>query len=70
MGEFFAKGQFMRTGQANVKAYNRELRDLIHAEKAKPSWVVSHHLPLEEAPDGYQHFDDRDDGWTKVILHP
>ena len=70
MGEFFTKGQFMGTGQANVKAYNRELRDLIHDGKAKPSWVVSHHLPLEEGPDGYKHFDDRDDGWTKIILHP
>jgi glutathione-independent formaldehyde dehydrogenase len=70
MGEFFTKGQFMGTGQANVKAYNRELRDLIHDGKAKPSWVVSHHLSLDEGPEGYQHFDDRDDGWTKVILHP
>jgi hypothetical protein len=24
----------------------------------------------EEGPDGYKHFDDRDDDWTKVILHP
>ncbi len=70
MGEFFTKGQFMGTGQANVKSYNRELRDLIHDGKAKPSWIVSHHLPLEDGPDGYKHFDARDDGWTKVILHP
>lgn len=49
---------------------NRELRDLIHAGKAKPSWVVSHHLPLDEAPDAYQHFDECDYGWTKVVLHP
>ena len=70
MGEFFTKGQFMGTGQANVKAYNRELRDLIHDGKASPSWVVSHHLSLDEGPDAYGHFDDRDDGWTKVVLHP
>jgi glutathione-independent formaldehyde dehydrogenase len=30
----------------------------------------SHQLPLDEAPSGYQHFDARDDGWTKVVLHP
>ncbi len=70
MGEFFTKGQFMGTGQANVKAYNRELRDLIHDGKASPSWIVSHHLSLDEGPDAYGHFDDRDDGWTKVVLHP
>ncbi|HBO0743422.1 TPA: threonine dehydrogenase and related Zn-dependent dehydrogenase, partial [Enterobacter hormaechei subsp. xiangfangensis] len=27
-------------------------------------------LSLEEAPAGYKHFDERDEGWTKVILKP
>jgi threonine dehydrogenase-like Zn-dependent dehydrogenase len=70
LGLFFQKGLAMASGQANVKAYNRELRDLIHAGRAKPSWVVSHHLSLDDAPDAYEHFDARDDGWTKVVLHP
>jgi threonine dehydrogenase-like Zn-dependent dehydrogenase len=70
IGNFFAKGLSLGCGQANVKSYNRELRDLIHAGKATPSWIVSHHLHLDEAPDAYRHFDQRDDGWTKVILHP
>lgn len=69
-GSFWFKGQRMATGQANVKAYNRTLRDLIEADKAKPSFLVSHELPLAEAPDAYKHFDDRDEGWTKVILKP
>jgi threonine dehydrogenase-like Zn-dependent dehydrogenase len=37
---------------------------------AKPSWIVSHQLPLDEALSGYQHYDARDNGWTKVVLHP
>ena len=69
-GKFFEKGQHMGTGQANVKAYNRHLRDLIHTGRAKPSWIVSHELPLEEAAEAYNHFDAREKGWTKVILHP
>lgn len=69
-GLFFQKGLRMGSGQANVKAYNRYLRDLIAAGKAKPSFLVSHHLPLHEAPDAYHHFDARDNGWTKVILKP
>lgn len=69
-GLFWSKGQRMGTGQANVKAYNRYLRNLIHEDRAKPSWIVSHELALDEAPDAYQHFDERDSGWTKVILHP
>jgi glutathione-independent formaldehyde dehydrogenase len=69
-GEFWFKGQRMATGQCNVKTYNRKLCDLIEAGKAKPSFLVSHELALAEAPDAYKHFDDRDDGWTKVVLKP
>jgi glutathione-independent formaldehyde dehydrogenase len=69
-GTFFTKGQRMGTGQAPVKRYNRELRDLIIAGRARPSWIVSHELSLSEAPSAYEHFDRRDDGWTKVLLHP
>jgi threonine dehydrogenase-like Zn-dependent dehydrogenase len=68
IGAFFSKGLRLGSGQANVKAYNRELRDLIHAGKAKPSFVISHRLGLDDAPDAYAHFDARDDGWTKVVL--
>lgn len=69
-GTFFFKGQSIGTGQANVKAYNRQLRDLIHADKARPSLLVSHNLGLADAPDAYRHFDARDQGWTKVVLNP
>jgi threonine dehydrogenase-like Zn-dependent dehydrogenase len=67
-GQLWMKGQHIATGQANVKAYNRKLRDLIAAGKAKPSEIISHQLPLEKAPEGYAHFDARDEGWTKVVL--
>jgi glutathione-independent formaldehyde dehydrogenase len=70
MGDFWFKGQRVGTGQANVKAYNRELRNLIHVGRAKPSMIVSHKLPLSKAADAYKHFDARDKGWTKVVLRP
>jgi threonine dehydrogenase-like Zn-dependent dehydrogenase len=38
--------------------------------KANPSLIISHELPLDKAPEAYKHFDNRDNGWTKVILHP
>lgn len=69
-GRFWFKGQAMGTGQCPVKRYNRYLRDLISKGKAKPSWIISHELPLEQAPEGYRHFDARDPGWTKVVLKP
>ena len=46
IGTFFEKGLRMGVGQCNVKRYNRQLRDLIIAGRAKPSFVVSHELPL------------------------
>jgi threonine dehydrogenase-like Zn-dependent dehydrogenase len=69
-GLFWFKGQSVGNSQANVKAHNRQLCNLIEQGKAKPSWIVSHELPLDRALEGYEHFDARDDGWTKVVLHP
>jgi glutathione-independent formaldehyde dehydrogenase len=69
-GTFFFKGQSMGTGQANVKQYNRQLRNLIHRDKLSPGLIVSHELNLDQAAEGYANFDDRLDGWTKVLLHP
>lgn len=69
-GLHWFKGQTMGNGQAPVKKYNRQLRDLIAAGKASPSFIVSHDLALDQAPDAYQNFDERNDGWTKVILKP
>ena len=70
IGRFFEKGLRMGTGQANAKRYNKELRDLIIAGRAKPSFVVSKELPLDDAPDAYQRFDQREEGYSKVVLHP
>ncbi len=69
-GQFWLKGQSMGTGQANVKAYNRQLSRLIEHDKVKPSWIVSHELPLGDAPGAYANFDQRKSGWTKVVLKP
>ena len=69
-GLFWSKGLRMGTGQAPVKKYNRYLCSLISEGKANPSFIVSHDLPLESAPDAYKHFDARENGWTKVVLHP
>ncbi|MEU2392708.1 glutathione-independent formaldehyde dehydrogenase [Streptomyces sp. NPDC007369] len=69
-GMLWLKGLTVGTGQTPVKRYNRALRDLIAAGRAEPGFIVSHELDLDQAPAAYQHFDARDDGWTKVVLHP
>lgn len=68
VADFFDKGITMGSGQAPVKKYNEYLRDLIVNGKAKPSKIVSHHIGLDEAPDAYDKFDKRIDGYTKVLI--
>ncbi|PVH76980.1 glutathione-independent formaldehyde dehydrogenase-like protein [Cadophora sp. DSE1049] len=69
-GKLFEKGLTIGTGQCNVKAYNRYLRDMIISGRAKPSFVVSHEIGIDDAPGAYTKFDRREDGYTKVLIHP
>jgi glutathione-independent formaldehyde dehydrogenase len=69
-GTAFTKGISIGTGQCPVKKYNRYLRDLIIRDQASPSIIVSHDISLDDAVDAYDKFDKREDGWTKVLLHP
>ncbi|KID61313.1 glutathione-independent formaldehyde dehydrogenase, partial [Metarhizium hybridum] len=69
-GKLFEKGLKLATGQCNVKAYNRYLRDLIITGKAKPSFVVSHEITLDDVEIAYDRFDKRLEGYTKVLIHP
>ncbi|MBM7809074.1 glutathione-independent formaldehyde dehydrogenase [Geodermatophilus bullaregiensis] len=66
----FEKGLRVGTGRADVKRYDRQLRDLITEGRATPSFVVSHELPLDEAPLAYRKADQCVDGCTKVVLKP
>lgn len=66
----FEQGLHLGTGQCNVKAYNRYLRDLIISGRAKPSFVVSHECSIDEAVEAYDKFDRRVEGYTKVLIHP
>jgi len=70
LGGIFEKGLTIGSGQTPVKKYNAYLRDLIIAGRAKPSVIVSHRLTLDEAPGAYEKFDQRSDGYTKVVLKP
>jgi glutathione-independent formaldehyde dehydrogenase len=68
IAEFFDKGISMGSGQAPVKRYNEYLRDLIMNGIAKPSKIVSHRIQIDEAPDAYEKFDRRIEGYTKVLI--
>ena len=57
-------------GRDEDKRYNGRLRDLITTGQVRPSRIVSRRLPIEEAPDAFRRFDERRDGYLKVILSP
>lgn len=68
IAKVFEKGLTIGSGQAPVKKYNEQLRDLIVNGRARPGVIVSHHINIEDAPDAYKKFDKRIDGYTKVVI--
>jgi threonine dehydrogenase-like Zn-dependent dehydrogenase len=69
-GAFMNKGLQLRAGQAHVQKYLKPLYDHIVAGDIDPSFVVTHRLPLGEAPNGYETFKHKQDDCVKVVLKP
>jgi threonine dehydrogenase-like Zn-dependent dehydrogenase len=67
-GAAFAKALTFKMGQTHVHRYLRPLLSLIEEGKIDPSFVISHRLPLDQAPEGYAMFHDKVDDCTKVVL--
>lgn len=68
IAELFDNAVTIGMGQAPVKKYNEYLRDLIIQGKATPGKIVSHHIKIDKAPEAYEKFDKREDGYTKVLI--
>ena len=68
MAELFDKAVSVGMGQCPVKRYNEYLRELIITEHARPGRIVSHHIRIDQAPEAYKKFDQRTDGYTKVLI--
>jgi threonine dehydrogenase-like Zn-dependent dehydrogenase len=70
MGAFMNKGLTMKTGQTHMHRYMQPLLERIEAGQIDPSFVITHRIPLEEAPAAYKTFRDKEDGCIKVVLKP
>ncbi len=70
IGVAFAKGLTFRMGQTHVPRYMRPLLDRIQRGEIDPSFVITHHVPLDEAPEAYRQFRDNKDEWIKVVMNP
>ncbi|MGL6212381.1 zinc-dependent alcohol dehydrogenase [Billgrantia desiderata] len=70
MGPLMNKGLTVRTGQTHVKRWTDELLGLIDEGQIDPSFVVTHSAGLEQGPEMYNTFRDKQDGCVKVVLKP
>jgi threonine dehydrogenase-like Zn-dependent dehydrogenase len=69
-GAFMQKGLTMKTGQTHCQKYIPHLIDLIQGGKIDPSFVITHKLPIDQAPHAYKIFNEKKDGCIKVVLKP
>jgi threonine dehydrogenase-like Zn-dependent dehydrogenase len=69
-GAFMNKGLQLRTGQCHVQKYTRPLYERIRDGQIDPSFVITHRLGLEHAPDGFETFKHKQDECVKVVLKP
>lgn len=70
LGALMNKGLTLKTGQTHVHRYLRPLLQRIEQGEVDPSVIVTHRLPLEQAPEAYAMFRDKRDGCVKVVLKP
>ena len=70
MGAAFAKGLTFKMGQTHMHNYMRPLLKRIEDKEIDPSFVITHRLKLDEAPEAYKTFRDKEDECIKVVLNP
>jgi threonine dehydrogenase-like Zn-dependent dehydrogenase len=68
MGSLMNRSLTIRTGQCHVQRYMKPLLERIQKGEIDPSFVITHRLPLDEAPRGYDMFMKKTDDCLKVVL--
>ena len=70
LGAAFSKGLTFKMGQTHVPTHMPELLKRVDQGDLDPSFIISHRLPLEEAPSAYRLFRDKQDACVKAVLSP
>ena len=58
----------IKTGQCHVQRYMKPLLERIQKGDIDPTFIITHHLPLEQAAEGYEMFNKKQDNCEKVVL--
>jgi threonine dehydrogenase-like Zn-dependent dehydrogenase len=70
MGAVVNRSLTIRTGQCHVQRYMKPLLERIERGEIDPSFVITHRLPLRDAPAGFDMFLNKQDDCLKVVLRP
>ncbi|HPL63092.1 MAG TPA: zinc-dependent alcohol dehydrogenase [Syntrophales bacterium] len=70
MGAAFAKGLTFRMGQTHVQKYMALLLERISRGEIDPSFIISHRMRLDDAPEAYRKFQKKEDGYIKIVMNP
>jgi threonine dehydrogenase-like Zn-dependent dehydrogenase len=70
MGSFMNRSLTMRTGQCHVQRYMKPLLQRIENGDIDPSFIITHRMSLDEAPQAYDLFKNKQDDCVKVVLTP
>jgi threonine dehydrogenase-like Zn-dependent dehydrogenase len=70
LGALMNKGLTLRSGQTHVPRYFEPLLQRIEDGAIDPSFIITHRMPLGEAPRGYELFLNKSDACIKVVLKP
>jgi 2-desacetyl-2-hydroxyethyl bacteriochlorophyllide A dehydrogenase len=68
MGLLWIKAQEMKTGHANVIGHLDPVLNLLASGDLDPTPLVTHHMPLADAPEAYALYDRREA--LKIVLNP
>lgn len=68
MGSIMNRSLTIKTGQCHVQRYMRPLLQHIENGDIDPSFVITHHMRLEDAPKSYEMFMNKVDDCEKVVL--
>ena len=70
IGALMNKGLTVRTGQTHVNRWSDDLLRRIEEGQIDPSFVITHTVGLEDGPEMYRTFRDKQDGCIKVMIRP
>jgi S-(hydroxymethyl)glutathione dehydrogenase / alcohol dehydrogenase len=70
IGQIFDKGLKIYSGQALVHRYIDELISWLEKDRIRLNDIITHRLPLAEAPHGYEIFNEKKESCVKIVLSP